>query len=139
MGLICACLAMSIAGLSDVALKASPLREPIRVNWYRTLGCLFPATLLLIFGSRPLLVVDIKKFVTLSAASGISMAIAVHCAVLALSKVELGVAMPLIRMAFLVTFLLEWIVHPELISLNALLGLALAALGTALLFTKARP
>lgn len=114
-------------GASDIFLKKSAdSSEPFRTNILRTLACLFPALLIAAYAVHP----DVStSFWFLCVISGLLMAVAIHLSILALRREAVGLQLPIIRMAFLVTIGIEMFVEKRIPTGQELSAFTLAAIG----------
>lgn len=120
---------LALNGLSDVFLKRSADQsDPFRTNLLRTLACLIPVVILIIAQKSPVTSSGLL-FWTLSVSSGLLMALAVHFSILALRGQAAGLQLPIIRMAFVVTLVIEIGVESRIPSTEEVLAICLAAVG----------
>lgn len=118
-------LALIFAGISDIFLKiSSSCNNSIRINYLRSIGAIVPNCILIIF-MWPVFV-SCYSLLLWTFISGAFMAIAIHFVLLSLKNGIVGVHLPIIRLAFIVTFVVSFISRATPVSAYNILGLTCA-------------
>lgn len=121
--MIFAILSMVFSGLSDYFLKRANSTFPAVINFIRTSACLVPVLLIALANSKFQITTQEFIFCTLS---GICMASAIYLSVRALAVGEMGIVIPIIRMAFVGTIILDAFYNLKIPSFSTVLGLLFA-------------
>lgn len=113
-------LSLLFNGFSDFFLKKSSNSSSAPSIFFRTLFCSFPVVGIFIFetSKNPIQVPDVTFFVLISISTAVFMNLAIYFALKALNKQNIANSLPIIRMAFIITFIITVITGES--SLNSL-------------------